>query len=174
MEHSKDNVAQALNTPPPAYAGTGEDGTGPTTSSGTGHTLEFRHRGCPSCDTSLAADDHPVAGGDYHEVRNMMLSRAYDVMDIFHADGPAIRDLRLSAIWTETGRFTDMDSMGHEERESLLDILKGGKDNYRLRVEFTTFPRQTEGLQEALEPGAVDTAADGLSRPMVEGNEEGA
>lgn len=102
-----------------------------------------------------------------------MLSRAYDVMDIFHADGPVIREVRLSVQWTEAvgGRFTDMDSMDHKEKEALLGVLKNGKDGYRLRVEFVTFPRQTE-IREALDDEETGMASVEVSGPDVEGTDE--
>ncbi|KUI65197.1 hypothetical protein VM1G_00842 [Cytospora mali] len=124
-----------------------------TTSTSSTHMIEFHHKGCPNCDISLI-DEDLISSEDYEEVIGMMLSKAYDVIDVFHTGGPVVRDLELSAMWTESEQFIDLDSMDHDARKTLLCILKGNKDDYHLRVEFNTFP------QQALGSGVLATATD--------------
>ncbi|KUI55533.1 hypothetical protein VP1G_02969 [Cytospora mali] len=115
------------------------------TTAGSMHMIEFHHKDCPNCDISLRHDDL-ITSEDYEEVMSVILSKAYDVMDVFHTDGPVFRDIKL---------------------KTLLGILKGNKDNYHLRVEFNTFPQQVP------EFGVSDTATDGApgsdSQPETKG-----
>ncbi|ROV99145.1 hypothetical protein VMCG_06680 [Cytospora schulzeri] len=165
--HEDETPAETPNlTPSPDHTDALGSPTATTTTTSNSHILEFHHKDCPNCTTSFT-DDTPITSGDYQELKNTMISKAYDVMDGFHTDGPVIQDVKLSALWTDTGGYTAMETMDNKGRESLLNVLKAEKDHYRLRVEFTTLPQQTEAT---LNPAAKEmgTVADDHSGPYTE------